>query len=97
MGSFRSGISAALKTMLFKNPTVETVVLSSPGGSMIDGIAVEKIIRQHGVNTHVELMCASACSEAFQGGKHRTVAPTGRLGFHQATQAVFYPAALVGR
>jgi hypothetical protein len=95
MGSFRSGISAALKTMLVKNPTVETVVLSSPGGSMIDGIAVEKIIRQHGVNTHVELMCASACSEAFQGGEKRTVAPTGRLGFHQATQGIFQ-AALVG-
>lgn len=86
MGSFRSGISAALKNMLNANPQVEKIILSSGGGAVIDGLAVEKIIRQHGLNTHVELLCASACTEAFQGGKQRTIAATGRLGFHQATQ-----------
>lgn len=86
MGGFQSGLSTALKNMLTKNPEVEKIILSSGGGSVVEGLAVEKIIRRHGLDTHVELFCASACAEAFQGGKQRTVAVTGRLGFHQATQ-----------
>jgi hypothetical protein len=89
MGGFRSGLPGELKQLLASNPTITKAVLSSPGGSMIDGIAVEKIIRKHGLDTHVELLCASACTEAFFGGTKRTVAPTARLGFHQATQGFF--------
>lgn len=89
MGSFASGISGELKLLLQKNPAIETIVLSSQGGSMIDGFAVEKIIRQHGLNTHVELFCASACTEAFWGGKNRTIARNARLGYHQATRGLF--------
>lgn len=89
MGVFASGLSGELKTMLKANTAVETVVLSSQGGSMIDGFAVEKIIRQYELNTHVELFCASACTEAFWGGKNRTLGRNARLGYHQATQGLF--------
>jgi hypothetical protein len=89
IGTFASGLSGELKTMLKANPTVETILLSSQGGSMIDGFAVEKIIRQRGLNTHVELWCASACTEAFWGGKNRSLGRNARLGYHQATQGLF--------
>lgn len=91
MGIFASGIAGELKSILQKNPEAETIVLSSLGGSMIDGFAVEKIVSQHGLNTHVELFCASACTEAFWGGKERTLGGGARLGYHQATGGAQFP------
>ncbi len=89
VGSFRDGIAAELNTALSENPKIRKVVLSSFGGSLLEGRAVEKIIRRQGLDTHVELICASACTLAYMGGTNRSIAPTARLGFHQATQAVF--------
>ena len=40
------------------------------------------MLQAHGIATHVDGHCASACALIFAGGKTRSVAPDGRIGLH---------------
>ncbi len=84
IGEIKTGFTYKFKKAIEENPTVKTVILSSPGGVVIEGIAVAKLIEEHGLNTHVEVVCASACTFAFLKGKRKTISKSGGLGFHQA-------------
>lgn len=73
------------------------VLLHSPGGSLLAGLKLGEIIREHQLETRVGIwkkdewsglvedggVCASACSYAFLGGTVRQVPEGNRLGFHQ--------------
>lgn len=73
------------------------VLLHSPGGSLLAGLKLGEIIREHQLETRVGVwkkddwsglveeggICASACSYAFLGGTVRQVPEGNRLGFHQ--------------
>lgn len=74
-----------------------TVVLSSPGGSLMGGLKMGEIIRANGLSTHIahigavpgggyilsEGSCASACAYAYLGGQRRSIELQSKYGVHQ--------------
>lgn len=62
------------------------VVLHSPGGKLLTGLRIGKIINLKRFDTLVPdgFLCASACALAWIGGSTRTVGSEARIGFHAA-------------
>jgi len=60
------------------------VALDSPGGNLVAGIAIGKVIHFKHFDTLVPngSACASACALAWLGGASRLMGATGRIGFH---------------
>jgi hypothetical protein len=62
-----------------------TIILRSPGGSVVAGIQIGEFIRQKGFSSlAVGRSCASACALAWLGGTPRFMAPEAQVGFHAA-------------
>jgi hypothetical protein len=69
----------------------EEVMFDSPGGSLIEGIAIGEIIRAKNLNTEVGVQgnilgggaCYSSCTLAFLGGVYRYVDAGSEFGVHQ--------------
>lgn len=72
---------------------VETVVLDSPGGSVVDALAIGSLIHEKGLATKVAAgsLCASSCPIIFASGKARIASAEAAIGVHQ-----IYAAALSG-
>ena len=72
---------------------VETVVLDSPGGSVVDALAIGGLIHDKGLATRVAAgsLCASSCPIVFASGAERIASPQAAIGVHQ-----IYAAALTG-
>ncbi|MVO17782.1 hypothetical protein [Parasedimentitalea huanghaiensis] len=83
------------------------VSLDSPGGSLLEGIALAEAFREDAVATVIEAdqSCLSACALAFLGGtgvwstggigyfRDRTIEPGAKLGFHSP----FFPSSKVSQ
>jgi hypothetical protein len=85
VGQISDGIANRLNGELLKNRGVKTLVLTSEGGLLIEGVALAHIVRKHKLNTHVEFLCGSACTFPLLAGKERSLAPGAIVGFHQAS------------
>jgi hypothetical protein len=83
-GGIEYGLTAKFRKMLEQNPTVKTVVLNSRGGLVVEGAAVAKIVRDRGLNTHVDDYCESSCTPILIAGKSRTISAHAIVGFHRA-------------
>lgn len=72
---------------------VETVVLDSPGGSVVDALAIGSLIHEKGLATKVAAgsLCASSCPIVFASGAQRIASADAAIGVHQ-----IYAAALSG-
>lgn len=72
---------------------VQTVVLDSPGGSVVDALAIGSLIHDNGLATKVAAgsLCASSCPIIFASGATRIASPDAAIGVHQ-----IYAAALSG-
>jgi hypothetical protein len=72
---------------------VQTVVLDSPGGSVVDALAIGSLIHDKGLATKVSAgaLCASSCPIVFASGKTRLASEDAAIGVHQ-----IYAAALSG-
>jgi len=72
---------------------VDTVVLDSPGGSVVDALAIGSLIHEKGLATRVAAgaLCASSCPIIFASGAERIASPLAAIGVHQ-----IYAAALSG-
>jgi hypothetical protein len=70
-------------------PDHSEVMLNSPGGSLLGGIRLGEVIRQHDLITYVEKgdkspgICLSACSLAFLGGHFRYISKQSVYGVHR--------------
>jgi hypothetical protein len=66
---------------------VTTVVLDSPGGSVMDALEMARLIHDHGFDTYVAHggLCASSCPLVFAGGIERIAEPGAAIGVHQVT------------
>tara|TARA_B100000767_G_scaffold62503_1_gene58472 strand:- start:21064 stop:21969 length:906 start_codon:yes stop_codon:yes gene_type:complete len=71
-----------------RNHDADLIILSSPGGSVLEGLSIAGIINDKSLNIYVPKNstagkgnCASACSFMYFAGKNRTV--NGALGVHQ--------------
>lgn len=66
-------------------PPPATVALLSPGGSVMDALAIGRAIRAAGIDTVVEegAACFSACPYVLAGGVERQVHRAAQVGVHQ--------------
>jgi hypothetical protein len=66
-----------------RNHNIDTIVLSSPGGALFEGLTIAGMIFDKELTTYVPKIgrCASACAFMFFAGNNRQA--TGRLGVHQ--------------
>ena len=66
-----------------RNHDIDTIVLSSPGGALFEGLIIAGMIFDKELTTYVPKTgrCASACAFMFFAGNNRQA--TGRLGVHQ--------------
>jgi hypothetical protein len=82
--------------------TEADVYFNSPGGSLIAGMELGRLLRQRGFDAHVgkrtadvrELVagvCYSACPFAYAGGVRRYLKPESVLGVHRAANRVPLP------
>ncbi|KQX38894.1 hypothetical protein ASD04_09620 [Devosia sp. Root436] len=63
----------------------ETVVLDSPGGSVVDALAIGSLIHEKGLATKVAAgsLCASSCPIIFASGARRIASADAAIGVHQ--------------
>jgi len=94
-GIFALGITDNLRELLDRNPRITGVVLRGDGGQVYEGRGLAQLINRRGLATYVFGTCKSACATAFIGGKHRTIGPHGRLGFHRYRLELHFPMPLV--
>jgi hypothetical protein len=82
--------------------TSAAVYLNSPGGSLLEGMAIGRLLREHGFDTSVGKrganplqpvagVCYSACPFAYAGGAQRTLVAGSVLGVHRAGNRVPVP------
>lgn len=66
------------------NPTVQAVILNSPGGLILPALHIGETIRRGGLATVVMPgePCASACGDIWLAGIHRILPEGARVGFH---------------
>jgi hypothetical protein len=83
-GSFSPGLAADFQAVIAHEPGLRVVHFESPGGHVLAAMQIATMIEQRGLDTYVGRMCASACTLAFLGGRQRWLAPSAKLGFHQA-------------
>ena len=79
-----SGHEEELLTILKKHSEVDTLVLNSSGGVLWVASDMADVVIDAGLDTHVELSCASACVTVFLAGTKRSLALGGKIGFHKS-------------
>lgn len=72
------------RRVLAANPGIRTVRLASAGGLIQEGALIASTIRDAGLDTQVETLCASACTLALAAGIERGASPEAWIGFHRA-------------
>lgn len=93
-GTFDVGSAERFSTELAeRGEYVNIVVLDSPGGSVMDALAIGALIHEKGYATSVAAgaLCASSCPIVFASGKERIATPQSAIGVHQ-----IYAASLSG-
>ncbi|WDR01683.1 hypothetical protein PSQ19_13120 [Devosia algicola] len=73
------------KEIAARGEYVETVSLDSPGGSVMDALAIGALIRDKGFATEVAAgaLCASSCPLVLAGGVERLASDKAAIGVHQ--------------
>mgnify|MGYP000993527933 CR=1 FL=1 len=86
VGTITPGTAERFATEIEKRGSyVREVVLNSRGGSVMDALAMGRLIRERGLSTAVEgrSYCASSCPLVFAGGVARRVGSGAVIGVHQ--------------
>ncbi len=76
------GLTAEMRQLVAKHPRIKRLILDSHGGYIAEARGVVTVLQAHGIATHVDGHCASACALIFAGGTTRTLAPEAQLGLH---------------
>lgn len=74
--------------LLRAHPDVAAVALASDGGSLDDGLAIARQVRERGLDTALVATCHSVCSIIFLAGAERFVPPDFRLSVHSAYKQI---------
>ena len=70
-GYIEFGAASQLAGFLAKNPELEYLELESPGGSVIEALAIARVIKSHQLSTFNDGVCSSACTIAFVAGNEQ--------------------------
>jgi hypothetical protein len=82
-GNLANGAAARFETLLAGSPAVRRIVLTSPGGRMLEAERMAALIRKRGLDTLVDGHCMSACTSLLLAGRERIAPEQARIGFHQ--------------
>jgi hypothetical protein len=82
-GHIAAGAADRFQSVLDANRGVRAVVLTSPGGRMLESGRIAAMIRERGLDTRVDDFCMSACTDLLLAGRMRTAPNRARIGFHQ--------------
>ena len=84
-GEIVQGDSIRFRELVSQNQ-VDTVVLNSPGGSLMDGLQIGETIRITKLMTYVPAtnVCYSACGLIWIAGSERIIDSESKVGFHGA-------------
>jgi hypothetical protein len=83
-GALELGAKHLLRKSLDAHRGVRLVELDSPGGLVIEGLAIGRLIEARGLDTFAPRRCHSACGMAFAGGAGRFITEATRMGMHSA-------------
>ncbi|HEV2269097.1 MAG TPA: GYF domain-containing protein [Steroidobacteraceae bacterium] len=84
-GTLEAGVAARLASFLRSHPRVRVVHLNSPGGWVIEGERLARVIHARQLGTYTATGCYSACVLAFAAGRPRVLNPDARLGLHSTS------------
>ena len=87
-GTITAGVSQSFAAEAEQHSEyIRTVVLNSPGGSVIEALAIGRLIREKRFATEVEAgkYCVSSCPLVFAGGVDRRAGEKATIGVHQMT------------
>ncbi len=102
-GEIETGADTRLAQLLAEHGiSTASVYFNSPGGSLLAGMAIGRLLREKGFATSVGKrtadprrpapgVCYSACPFAYAGGKFRTLEEGSVLGLHRAENRVPVP------
>ncbi|HYW17308.1 MAG TPA: hypothetical protein VE891_14305 [Allosphingosinicella sp.] len=82
-GNLAAGAAERFEALLDRSPAVREVVLSSPGGRMLEAERMAALIRDRNLDSRVAGQCMSACTSLLLAGRIRTAPESARIGFHQ--------------
>lgn len=82
-GNLAAGSAERFEALLEASPGVRRVVLSSPRGRVFEAERMAALIRERGLDTRVEDVCLSPCTDLLMAGRERTAPEQARIGFHQ--------------
>ena len=82
-GDVAPGSTKILRRLLTEKEEVRALILDSPGGNIYEARGIARLVLEHGLTTHIDGECSSACTVIFVSGKARTMGETAKLGFHQ--------------
>jgi membrane-bound ClpP family serine protease len=80
LGSYR-----ALKVAMEIKPKLDLIELDSPGGYVVEGLAMARLIRTNHMDTVSFDLCASACTLLLASGEDRYLGPDVEVGFHRSS------------
>lgn len=84
VGEIVPGDAERLEKLLFEGFAEERlIVLSSPGGSLWEGVALGTAFHNWGFEVLVAEQCYSACFVAYAGGEVKDMLGPGEVGMHQ--------------
>ncbi len=83
-GEFKFGSAEALETVLKANPRYTLVEIESPGGYVLEGFRMARILMDRKVDTVTMSLCASACTFLLAAGQERYIGPEAEVGFHRS-------------
>lgn len=83
-GEITQGAAAAFERELTgRGAEARMLLLSGPGGSVADAIAMAGSIARRRLTTVVDGVCVSACTILYAAGTDRIAGPQARFGFHR--------------
>lgn len=82
-GNLGYGVSKKINILLKQHHTIKSIVLDTPGGKILEGRNLARLIKQYNLDTYSLRGCGSAGTIAFVAGKKRYLAIGANLGFHQ--------------
>lgn len=83
-GALNFGSYKALEQALRQKPRLTLLQVESPGGSVIEGIAMARLIQEFGMDTVTFEHCESACTLLVAAGKERYLGDVTEVGFHRS-------------
>jgi len=83
-GEIGFGSYKVLQQALTVQPKPTLIEVESPGGYVIEGMAMARLIQKNALDTVSLERCASACTLLFAAGKERYLGSEAKIGFHRS-------------